>query len=78
LTAALHENLSPSVQNYRLRLRTPNQRELEAALDEELRKVVRGSAPADLSAANRRWQEIINRMPAAEWRAVARKSLGLQ
>ena len=65
------------MQNYRLRLRTPNQHELTAALDAELRKAVEGSIPPAeaLKAASERWAEIIRRQPG--WRDQARKSLGL-
>jgi multiple sugar transport system substrate-binding protein len=79
LTSALRDNLGLGVQNYRLRLRTPNQHDLTAALDAELRKTIRGetSPAAALKAANDRWAEIIRRQPAAEWQKQARKSLGL-
>lgn len=77
LTAALNENLGSNVLNYRVRLRTPNQHELAAALDEELRRIIMGKSPADLSAANERWLKIIDRQPRAQWKAVAAKSLGI-
>jgi multiple sugar transport system substrate-binding protein len=77
LTSALRDNLGFGVQNYRLRLRTPNQHELTAALDAELRKAIQGSTSSAeaLKAANDRWAEIIRRQPG--WRDQARKSLGL-
>jgi multiple sugar transport system substrate-binding protein len=77
LIAALNENLGPGVQNYRLRLRTPNQHELAKALDEELRKAIQQRDKAKLSAAHKRWEEIINRQPREEWIAVLKTSLGL-
>ena len=77
LIAALGDNLGPSVENYRIRLRTPNQAELAAALDEELRKVIHAREPADLSAANRRWKAITDQMPGAKWKALLRTSLGI-
>lgn len=76
LTAALRENTGPGVQNYRLRLRTPNQHELTDALDADLRNILRSDTP-DMKVANDRWRGIIRRMPPAEWKDVARKSLGL-
>lgn len=79
LTSALRENLGLGVQNYRLRLRTPNQHELTAALDAELRKAIRGEVPpaAAMKAANDRWAEIIRQQPPDKWRTQARRSLGL-
>jgi len=79
LTSALRDNLGVGVQNYRLRLRTPNQHELSAALDDELRAMLKTSTPADqaMRKANARWAEIIKQQPPADWNAVLRKSLGL-
>jgi hypothetical protein len=77
LTASLVENLAATILNYRVRLRTPNQHELAAVLDEELRRVIVGKDPADLSAANKRWLQIIDRQPRAEWKALVAKSLGI-
>jgi ABC-type glycerol-3-phosphate transport system substrate-binding protein len=79
LTSALRDNLGLGVMNYRLRLRTPNQHELTAALDAELRKAIQGNTPPAeaLKAANDRWAEIIRRQPSDEWQRQARKSLGL-
>jgi ABC-type glycerol-3-phosphate transport system substrate-binding protein len=76
LTAALHDNLGRGVQNYRIRMRTPNHRELDAALDQELRKTLEGTEPADMARANRRWKEIIAKQKPEDWKAVAKKSLG--
>jgi ABC-type glycerol-3-phosphate transport system substrate-binding protein len=78
LTAALHDNLGRGVQNYRVRLRTPNHRELDAALDQELRIALAGNEPANLARANQRWKEIISKQNSDEWKAVAKKSLGFQ
>lgn len=77
LTSALRDNLGLGVQNYRLRLRTPNQHELAVALDAELRKAIQGQTPPTeaLKAANDRWAEINRGQPA--WANQARKSLGL-
>jgi hypothetical protein len=78
LTSALHDNLGTGVQNYRLRLRTPNQGELATALDEELRATLKNQSPAGqaMQNANRRWKEIIGKQPPDEWKALMRKSLG--
>jgi ABC-type glycerol-3-phosphate transport system substrate-binding protein len=76
LTAALHDNLGRGVQNYRIRLRTPNHGELDAALDQELRKAIAGSDPADMTRANKRWKDIIAKQKPEDWKAAARKSLG--
>jgi ABC-type glycerol-3-phosphate transport system substrate-binding protein len=77
LTNSLRDNMGFGVQNYRLRLRTPNQHELTAALDAELRTAIQGQTPPAeaLKTANDRWTEIIRRQPG--WRDQARKSLGL-
>jgi ABC-type glycerol-3-phosphate transport system substrate-binding protein len=77
LIAGLRDNLGPGVQNYRVRLRTPNQHELATVWDEELRKILNGSAPVDMKTANARWQAIIDKQPPGEWKILARKSLGL-
>jgi multiple sugar transport system substrate-binding protein len=80
LTSALGDNLGPGVQNYRVRLRTPNQHELTAAFDAELRALLKAEKvdPAvALTRANDRWREIIRKLPREEWKALARKSLGL-
>ncbi len=77
LIAALHDNIAIGVRNYRIRLRTPNQGELAAALDDELRKSFEAKRPVDMNKANQRWLEIIRKLPANEWKAVARRSLGL-
>jgi ABC-type glycerol-3-phosphate transport system substrate-binding protein len=79
LTNALRDNLGPGVQNYRLRLRTPNQHVLIAAFDEDLRsflKAPKADPAAALARANRRWAEIIAKEPPAQWRTQARRSLG--
>jgi multiple sugar transport system substrate-binding protein len=79
LTGALHENLGLGVQNYRLRLRTPNHAELDAILDSELRTLLSAPKPspaAAMEAVNKKWQDNINRRPADQWRELARKSLG--
>jgi ABC-type glycerol-3-phosphate transport system substrate-binding protein len=79
LTSAVRDNLGMGIQNYRLRLRTPNQHELAIALDDELRAMVKNQTPADqaMQNANRRWTEIIHKQPAETWKAIVRKSLGL-
>jgi hypothetical protein len=78
LTSALHDNLGQGVQNYRLRLRTPNQGEMATALDEELREMIKNRTPADqaMQNANRRWTEIKGKLPPDEWKKLMRKSLG--
>jgi ABC-type glycerol-3-phosphate transport system substrate-binding protein len=79
LTSALRDNLGMGIQNYRVRLRTPNQHELAAALDEDLREMLKGQTPVDQSMqnANQRWTKIIRKQPAASWKPMVRKSLGL-
>lgn len=77
LTAALRENLGQTVQNYRVRLRTPNQHELAAILDVELRAILNSDQPASTSQLNERWKAVIAKMPPGEWRRLARKSIGL-
>jgi ABC-type glycerol-3-phosphate transport system substrate-binding protein len=77
LTTTLRENLGQGVQNYRIRLRTPNQHELSVSLDRDLRTIIKSKEPANLEEANRHWKEINDRQPAGEWKAQARKSLGI-
>jgi len=77
LTAALRDNLSQTVQNYRVRLRTPNQHELSDALDAELRSILMSDQPANTSKLNERWKTLIEKLPPEEWKRVARKSIGL-
>jgi ABC-type glycerol-3-phosphate transport system substrate-binding protein len=80
LTNALRDNLGPGVQNYRVRLRTPDQHELAAVLDQELRAFLKAekSDPAEaMKKANDRWREITGRLPKAEWEAQVKWSLGL-
>ncbi len=77
LTSALRENLGPTVQNYRVRLRTPNQHELAAILDAELRNILKSDQPANTTQLNERWKKAIEKMPPGEWKRVFRKSLGL-
>jgi multiple sugar transport system substrate-binding protein len=78
LVSALRDNLGQGVQNYRLRLRTPNQQELSATLDAELRATATGGKPPDaaMGDANAAWMRIIERLPAGQWPAWARTSLG--
>ena len=80
LTSALRENAGSGVRNYRVRVRTPNQHELAAAFDAELRALLTADRPdpaAAMAKANDRWKEIIRQQPRAEWQAHVRKSLGL-
>jgi hypothetical protein len=76
LAAALHDNLGRGVQNYRIRMRTPNHHELDTALDQELRKALEGTEPANLARANQRWKDIISKQKPEDWRTVSKKSLG--
>jgi ABC-type glycerol-3-phosphate transport system substrate-binding protein len=80
LTSALHDNLGLGVQNPRLRLRTPNQHELAAALDEDLRAMMRDQTPVDqaMAKANNRWKQIVRKQTAVQWNADVRASVGLQ
>jgi len=77
LTAALRDNLGPTVQNYRVRLRTPNQHELQAILDAELRSILKSEQPANTTRLNDRWKTAIEKLPPEEWKRVLRKSMGL-
>lgn len=79
LTTALRDNVGPGVQNYRLRLRTPNQAAFAAALDASLDPLMRGTKPpaAAMTEADAQWQGIVDQLPAAEWKAAYRRSLGL-
>ena len=78
LTTALRDNLGLGVENYRIRLRTPNHGDLDAALDESLRTMLSTKqSPADAMAkANADWKAIIDRQPRDVWQRLARKSLG--
>ncbi len=79
LTTALGDNVGLGVENYRIRLRTPNHADLDAALDADLRALLadKQMKPADAMAkANADWKAIIDRQPRDSWRTVARKSLG--
>ena len=78
LTSALNENLGSGVQNYRVRLRTPNQQEFASALDEELRAMLKNQTPAGqaMQNANCRWADIIRKLPPDEWNKLMRRSLG--
>jgi len=78
LVSALRDNLGQGVQNYRLRLRTPNQEKLSAVLDDELRATATGgkSPDAAMKAANAKWVRIIESLPEGQWRKWARMSLG--
>jgi ABC-type glycerol-3-phosphate transport system substrate-binding protein len=79
LTTALGDNLGLGIENYRIRLRTPNRADLDAALDAHLRALLtgKGMKPSDAMAkANADWKAIIDRQPREAWLKVARKSLG--
>lgn len=79
LIAALGENLGLGVENSRVRLRTPNHADLDAALDADLRASLSGKGPSGADAmakANADWKAIIDRQPRDAWLKVARKSLG--
>jgi ABC-type glycerol-3-phosphate transport system substrate-binding protein len=79
LMTALRDNVGPGIQNSRLRLRTPNEAEFAAALDEQLVPLLKGTKAAELALAEaeRRWGAIAAALPPAEWRAMYRRSLGL-
>lgn len=79
LTAALGDNLGLGVENYRVRLRTPDHADLDAALDAQLRALLTGKdvkAAEAMAKANAEWKTIIDRQPRETWRAVANRSLG--
>jgi ABC-type glycerol-3-phosphate transport system substrate-binding protein len=78
LTNSLRDNLGLGTQNYRIRLRTPDHADLDAALDRDLREVLKGTQPpeAGMKKANADWTSIIDRQPRGPWLEVARKSLG--
>lgn len=78
LTTALRDNLGLGVENYRIRLRTPNHADLDVALDAALRTMVATKqTPADAMAkANAEWKAVIDRQPRDVWQRLARKSLG--
>jgi ABC-type glycerol-3-phosphate transport system substrate-binding protein len=79
LISALGENLGLGVENSRVRLRTPNHADLDAALDADLRAFVSGkdqSAAEAMAKANADWKAIIDRQPRDAWLKLARKSLG--
>lgn len=80
LTTALRDNLGQGVQNIRLRVRTPNQHELAAALDDELRTMLKDQTPVEeaMAKANHRWKQIIDKKPRKEWIADVEASLGLE
>jgi hypothetical protein len=79
LTTALGDNLGLGVENYRIRVRTPDHADLDAALDAGLRALLTGKEkkPAEVMAKiNADWKAIIDRQPREVWRALATKSLG--
>ncbi|HEX3146508.1 MAG TPA: extracellular solute-binding protein [Gemmataceae bacterium] len=78
LTNALRDNLGLGTQNYRIRLRTPNHNELDAALDADLRATLTGKEPveAGMKKANADWTSIIDRQPRQSWIDIARRSSG--
>jgi hypothetical protein len=79
LTTALGENIGLGVENYRVRLRTPNHAALDAALDANLRALLTGKQAdpaAAMAKANADWKAVIDRQPRDAWRTVAKKSLG--
>jgi ABC-type glycerol-3-phosphate transport system substrate-binding protein len=78
LTNALRDNLGLGTQNYRIRLRTPDHADLDAALDRDLREILKGTqnAEAGMKKANADWTSIIDRQPRGPWLEVAKKSLG--
>jgi hypothetical protein len=79
LISALGENMGLGVENSRVRLRTPNHADLDAALDAHLRAFLseKGQSSAEaMTKANADWKAIIDRQPRDAWLKVARKSLG--
>jgi multiple sugar transport system substrate-binding protein len=78
LTTSLRDNLGLAVQNYRLRLRTPNHAELDKSLDEQLRTLLT-TPTADprmaMEAANAKWKAATQSQPG--WVETVRKSLGI-
>jgi hypothetical protein len=53
---------------------------LAAALDEDLRAMMRDQTPVDqaMAKANNRWKQIVRKQTAAQWNADVRASVGLQ
>jgi ABC-type glycerol-3-phosphate transport system substrate-binding protein len=79
LVNALRDNLGLAIQNYRIRLRTANHADLDAAFDRHLRALLTGpgsGAGAAMRQANQEWAQLIDREPRAEWLGEMRKSLG--
>ena len=78
LTTALRDNLGLGIQYYRIRLRTPDHADLDAALDAHLRAAVTGTPPAGatMAKANADWKSIVDRQPRATWVEWGKKSLG--
>jgi ABC-type glycerol-3-phosphate transport system substrate-binding protein len=78
LTAALRDNLGISVENYRVRLRTPDHADLDAAIDAALRDLLatKKDPAAAMAQANDEWRRLIDRQPRDQWARLARKSLG--
>ncbi|WP_020473298.1 ABC transporter substrate-binding protein [Zavarzinella formosa] len=79
LTGSLRDNLGLGAQNYRTRLRTPNERELRMVLRPHLEGIISGKEPADqaIKASDEEWKAIIGKIPPEQWRGWVRKSLGL-
>lgn len=79
LISALRENLNIGAQNPRYTLRTPNEAELRAVLKPKLDSIFNQNAPVKptLDTVNAEWNSIIQKMPAEEWKAVLKTSIGL-
>jgi len=78
LTTALRDNLGLSIQNYRIRLRTPDHADLDRALDAALRAMLTTNQDptAVMAKANADWRALIDRQPRDTWINWGKKSLG--
>jgi len=79
LANALRDNLGIGSQNFRTRLRTPNERELRVAFQRRLEVVLAGRETPEqaMRATDQEWMAIIQGIPPDQWREWVRKSLGL-
>ena len=78
LPTALRENLGLGVQNYRIRLRTPDHADLDRSLDAALRTMLttKQDPAAAMAKANAEWRALIDRQPRETWIQWGKRSLG--